>query len=55
MHDILVALRPDWYHSDDDKGVLKVVMTGSAADGPEWEKHIRNKRRRKELAEPLPG
>ena len=50
LHDILVALRPAWYHPDDDKGVLKVVMTGSAADGDAWQEHIRNKRRRKELA-----
>ena len=34
---------------DDDKGVLKVVMTGSAADGPEWQEHIRNKQRRHDL------
>ncbi len=50
MHDILTSLRPDWYHPDDDRGVIKVVMTGSAADGPEWDRHVRNKRRRKELA-----
>ena len=36
-------LRPDWHHEDDDKGVIKVVMTGSAADPPEWQPHIRNK------------
>ena len=51
MYDQLAHLRPDWIHPDDDKGVLKVVMTGSAADGPEWQKRIRNKPRRKALAE----
>jgi len=51
MYDALVKLRPGWHHPDDDKGTLKVVMTGSAADGPAWQPHIRNKRRRKELAE----
>ena len=51
MYDKLVALRPEWHHLDDDKGTLKVVMTGSAADGPDWQPHIRNKRRRKALAD----
>jgi type I restriction enzyme R subunit len=46
----LVALRPDWHHADDDKGALKVVMTGSDADKPEWQPHIRNKPRREALA-----
>jgi len=30
--------------------VVKVVMTGSASDPAEWQQHIRNKPRRKELA-----
>ena len=33
------------------KAYLKVVMTGSAADGPEWQEHIRNKQRRHDLGE----
>jgi type I restriction enzyme R subunit len=51
MYDKLVELCPKWHHPDDDKGTLKVVMTGSAADGPDWQPHIRNTRRRKALAE----
>ncbi|MGQ9862757.1 MAG: type I restriction endonuclease subunit R, partial [Thiobacillaceae bacterium] len=43
-------LRPDWHHDDDDKGTVKVVMTGSASDPPEWQSHIRNKQRREFLA-----
>ena len=46
----LVRLRPDWHHEDDDKGHVKVVMTGAAADPPEWQRHIRNKPRREALA-----
>ncbi len=46
----LVRLRPDWHHADDDKGRVKVVMTGSASDPPEWQPHIRNKARREALA-----
>ena len=32
----LVRLRPEWEHEDDDKGAIKVVMTGSASDPPGW-------------------
>ena len=46
----LVQLRPDWEHPDDDKGAIKVVMTGSASDPPDWQPHIRNKARREGLA-----
>ena len=46
----LARLRPDWHHDDDDKGRLKVVMTGSASDPLDWQPHIRNKPRREALA-----
>ena len=46
----LVRLRPDWEHADDDQGAIKVVMTGSASDPPDWQPHIRNKARREALA-----
>jgi type I restriction enzyme R subunit len=48
----IVALRPDWHHEDDDKGAIKVVMTGAAADPLAWQPHIRNKARRGALAVP---
>ncbi len=51
LHNDIIELRPDWYHKDDDKGALKIVMTGSASDGPEWQEHIRNKQRRQRLAD----
>ncbi|MEM4091162.1 MAG: type I restriction endonuclease subunit R [Thermoplasmatales archaeon] len=51
LHNEIVKLRPDWYDMDDDKGIIKVVMTGSASDGPEWQEHIRNKQRRQRLAD----
>ena len=50
LHRALMRLRPDWHHEDDDKGRLKVVMTGAASDPPEWQQHIRNKARREALA-----
>ena len=46
----LIRLRPDWHHEDDARGRIKVVMTGSASDPPDWQPHIRNKARRKMLA-----
>jgi type I restriction enzyme R subunit len=51
LHNEIVKLKPEWYNKDDDKGYIKVVMTGSATDGPEWQEHIRNKLRRHDLGE----
>ena len=50
LHNQIAALRPHWLHQDDDKGMLKVVMTGSASDPVDWQQHIRNKERREILA-----
>ena len=50
LHDEIVKLRPEWYHGDDDKGWLKVVMTGNASEGPRVAEHARNKPRREALA-----
>ena len=47
----LTCLRPEWHDEDDGKGALKVVMTGSAADPPDWQPHFRNKTRREALAQ----
>ena len=46
----LTRLRPHWHDEDDDKGRIKVVMTGAASDPPDWQPHIRNKPRREALA-----
>src|SRR5579885_1099779 len=46
----ITKLRPDWHTQDDRTGAIKVVMTGAAADPVEWQQHIRDKRRREELA-----
>ncbi len=50
LHDEIVKLKPDWYHQDDGKGTLKVIMTGNASEGPRVAQHSRNKARREELA-----
>ena len=46
----LVKLRPEWEDNDDTKGEIKVVMTGSASDHLDWQKHIRGKSGREALA-----
>jgi len=46
----ITKLRPEWHHEDDDKGMIKVVMTGSASDPLDWQQHVRDKRRREKLA-----
>jgi len=47
----LLRLRPEWADEDDARGAIKVVMTGSASDPPEWQPHIRNKPRHEVLAD----
>jgi type I restriction enzyme R subunit len=53
LHNEIVKLKPEWYVQDDEKGILKVVMTGSASDPKEWQEHIRNKLRRKRIGDNL--
>jgi type I restriction enzyme, R subunit len=56
LYNALIKLRPDWASAKDDEGegdkacIVKVVMTGSADDGPDWQPHIRNKEKRRKLA-----
>lgn len=50
MYNAITKLRPDWHSDDDDKGVLKIVMSGSASDHADWQPHIRSKPRREALA-----
>ena len=51
LHDAIRKIKPDWYHIDDDKGKIKVIMTGSADDGKEWQQHIRNRQKRRDMAD----
>jgi len=50
LYNAIVARRPDWHHEDDNVGIIKIVMTGSASDPLEWQPHIRTKAAREELA-----
>ncbi|MDE2669307.1 MAG: type I restriction endonuclease subunit R, partial [Chloroflexota bacterium] len=46
----LVRLRPEWHDDDDDQGAIKVVMTGSASDPPDWQPLLHSKGEREALA-----
>ena len=50
LYDAIVKRRPEWHDNDDKNGVVKVVMTGSASDDVSWQPHIRNKKRREDMA-----
>lgn len=49
----IIKLKPNWYDAADDKGKIKVIMTGSASDPLDWQEHIRNKPRRKAIGDRL--
>ncbi len=53
LHKEIIKLRPQWYSPEDDKGAIKIVMTGSASDPLDWQEHIRNKDRRKAIGNRL--
>jgi type I restriction enzyme R subunit len=46
LYGAIIRLRPSWHSDDDDKGIIKVIMTGSASDPPQYQPHVRNKDRR---------
>jgi type I restriction enzyme R subunit len=50
MYTAIQKLRPDWHSDDDNEGMMKIVMSGSASDCQEWQPHIRNKAGREALA-----
>ncbi|BBC74027.1 DEAD/DEAH box helicase [Altererythrobacter sp. B11] len=50
LYDRIIAHRPEWHSTDDDKGAVKIVMTGAASDPLDWQQHIGTKKRRDDLA-----
>ena len=53
LYDAVIALRPEWHDEHDDKGAIKVIMTGSSADPQIMQPHIRSKEARKAIGERL--
>jgi type I restriction enzyme R subunit len=51
LYKAIAKLRPSWHDESDDKGVIKVIMTGSATDPEDWQFHIRNKPKREILSQ----
>ena len=51
MYEAIAKLRPNWHSNEDDKGQIKVVMTGSSSDILKLQPHIRNKEKRKAIGE----
>jgi len=51
LYDEIIKIKPEWHSSDDKKGEIKVVMTGSSSDPKEWQEHIRNKQKRTDIGD----
>ncbi|WP_312263458.1 type I restriction endonuclease subunit R [Candidatus Igneacidithiobacillus taiwanensis] len=49
LYQAIVALRPDWHDDDPEKGAIKVIMTGSAADKELLQPHLYSKQVKKRL------
>ncbi|WP_323995220.1 type I restriction endonuclease subunit R [Aeromonas hydrophila] len=49
LYNAIVELRPEWHSSDPDKGAIKIVMTGSAADKALLQPHLYSKQVKKRL------
>lgn len=60
LYNQIIALHPEWHSDNINEGAIKIVMTGSASDTPEMQKHIYSKlekqtleRRFKDPTDPL--
>jgi len=53
LYEAIIKIRPLWHSDDDDKGTIKVIMTGSSSDALNMQAHIRNKPRRKAIGDRL--
>lgn len=50
LYEEIIALKPEWHSNDLKDGVIKVVMTSSASDGPDMAKFHTSKKDRQDLA-----
>ncbi len=53
LYDSIIKIRPLWHSDNDDKGTIKVIMTGSSSDALNMQAHIRNKPKRKTIGDRL--
>lgn len=47
LYNAIVAIKPELHHDDTDKGAIKIIMTGSAADKAKMQPHIHDKKTKK--------
>lgn len=43
LYEAIKALRPEWHDPDDERGAMKVIMTGSGDDPEPLRSHVRSK------------
>jgi type I restriction enzyme R subunit len=51
LYERIKNLRPEWHDPDDDKGMMKLVVTGGLGDPEPLRSHVRKKEARKRLAD----
>ena len=51
LYDEIIRIRPEWHSDELSRGVVKVVMTASSADGPKMSGHHTTKEQRRILAD----
>ena len=51
LYEAIRVLRPGWHDADDERGAMKVVVTGTNDDPEPLRSHVRSKAARKRLAE----
>ena len=49
LYDEIIKLRPDWHDEDPEKGIIKIVMTGTASDRKSLQAHIHSTQTKKRL------
>lgn len=60
LYNEIIKLKPEWHSDDDNKGVIKVVMTGSSSDPEDMQPFVKSKpvrklyeKRMKDVNDPL--
>lgn len=49
LYNAIIKLKPNWHNTDTQKGVIKIVMTGSSSDKPELRPHIYSRQIKKDI------
>ena len=50
LYNEIIALKPSWHNKDQDKGIIKVIMTSTSDDPALFQPHHTTKNQRKDLA-----